>query len=236
MQVFYNKIQIGGCRLEYHLPPFLKRMPSQYKKLIMFNLPKILEALLLSSREPLTLEKMQSVFDPIEAPDFNELQQALAELSINIENTPNQLVEIATGWRLQVRQAYSPWVSRLFDERQTKYSRAALETLALIAYRQPITRAEIEEIRGVVVSSQIMRNFIDREWVKVLGHRELPGRPTLYGTTKTFLNDLGLKSLSELPSLTESDGFESKIMELSISNPVDSVEAPTNADEPTTLQ
>ncbi len=236
MQVFYNKIQIGGCRLEYHLPPFLKRMPSQYKKLIMFNLPKILEALLLSSREPLTLEKMQSVFDPIEAPDFNELQQALAELSISIENTPNQLVEIATGWRLQVRQAYSPWVSRLFDERQTKYSRAALETLALIAYRQPITRAEIEEIRGVVVSSQIMRNFIDREWVKVLGHRELPGRPTLYGTTKTFLNDLGLKSLSELPSLTESDGFESKIMELSISNPVDSVEAPTNADEPTTLQ
>lgn len=201
----------------------------------MFNLPRILEALLLSSREPLTLEKMQSVFDPIEAPDLNEIQHALAELSKNIENTPHQLVEIATGWRLQVRQAYSPWVSRLFDERQTKYSRAALETLALIAYRQPITRAEIEEIRGVVVSSQIMRNFIDREWIKVLGHRELPGRPTLYGTTKTFLNDLGLKSLSELPSLTESNELESKIMELGIRHPVDS-DTQSNTNKSTTLQ
>ncbi|GBU09714.1 hypothetical protein AwWohl_08520 [Gammaproteobacteria bacterium] len=178
------------------------------------NIPKILEALLLSSNEPLTLEKMQSVFNPIEQPDFEQLKDALNILAKNIKNSPNQLVEVATGWRLQVRQEYSPWVSRLFDERATKYSRATLETLALIAYKQPITRAEIEDIRGVTVSTQIMRNLIEREWVKSLGKRELPGRPTIYGTTKIFLNDLGLKSLSELPPLAELDSLDKIIIDL----------------------
>ncbi len=163
----------------------------------------ILEALLLAADEPLDIPQMLAVFDPLERPSSAEIHTALIQLQQHLHGRGIALVEVASGWRFQVPQTFSPWVSRLWDTRATRYSRATLETLALIAYRQPITRGEIEEVRGVSVSSQIIRTLVEREWIKILGTRELPGRPALYGTTRTFLDDFNLKSLSDLPPLAE---------------------------------
>lgn len=166
-------------------------------------LRNIIEATLLAAGRPLTLAQMQELFDERERPSDEELRGALANLGTEYEGRGLELREVSTGWRVQVRQQYMDVVSRLWQERPSKYSRAFLETLALIAYRQPITRSEIEEIRGVAVASTIMRTLQERNWIRVLGHREVPGRPELLGTTREFLDYFGLKSLDELPTLAE---------------------------------
>jgi segregation and condensation protein B len=162
----------------------------------------ILEALLLAADEPLTLDRLLAVFPEAEQPDRDALRATLAELAADYAGRGLELVEVASGFRLQVPKTFAPWVSRLWEERATHYSRAMLETLALIAYRQPITRGEIEAVRGVSVSSSIMKTLQERGWIKVIGHREVPGRPALYATTRAFLDYFNLKSLSELPALT----------------------------------
>ncbi|CDI02393.1 chromosome condensation and segregation factor [Candidatus Competibacter denitrificans Run_A_D11] len=161
----------------------------------------IIEAVLLAAGEPLSLERLSGVFPEAERPEREVLRTALSELAIACAGRGVELVEVAGGFRLQVPQAFSPWVSRLWEERAAHYSRALLETLALIAYRQPITRGEIEAVRGVSLSSSIMKTLQERDWIKVVGHREVPGRPALYATTHTFLDYFNLKSLSDLPPL-----------------------------------
>jgi segregation and condensation protein B len=165
------------------------------------ELKTILEALLLAAGEPLTPDRLLAVFPEAERPDRDTLRAALAELAADYAGRGIALVEVASGFRLQVPKTFSPWVSRLWEERAARYSRALLETLALIAYRQPITRGEIEDVRGVSVSSNIMKTLQERGWIKVIGHREVPGRPALYATTRAFLDYFNLRSLSELPPL-----------------------------------
>ena len=168
---------------------------------------RIVEAALLAASQPLTLVQLNGLF-PIDepAPD-GSLQQALAHLQADCEQRGIELVEVASGWRYQVKSDVHPWVARLWTERQTRYTRATLETLALIAYRQPITRGEIEQVRGVAVNSNIIKALEEREWIRVVGHRDIPGRPELLGTTKGFLDYFGLKRLDELPPLSELKDF-----------------------------
>jgi segregation and condensation protein B len=172
------------------------------------ELKPILEAAILASHQPLTLEQLSELFEESARPSHTELAQGLEALQSDCENRGIELVEVASGFRFQVKSDMHAHVSRLWTERQSKYSRALLETLALIAYRQPITRAEIEAVRGVTVSSHIIRTLEEREWIRVVGHREVPGRPALYGTTRTFLDYFKLKSLEELPTLSEIKDFE----------------------------
>lgn len=160
----------------------------------------ILEAALLAAGEPVGLDRLQGLFED-QPPSREALRAALQELSADYEGRGVELAEVASGFRIQVRSAFAPWAARLWEERAARYSRALLETLALIVYRQPITRGEIEDVRGVGVSSGIIKTLLDRGWIKALGYREAPGRPALYGTTRTFLDDFNLKSLSELPPL-----------------------------------
>jgi segregation and condensation protein B len=167
------------------------------------QLKRIFEAALLGAGQPLTLAQLASLFDETEAPTHEEIARAIEELGADCATRGIELVEVASGFRFQVREDVHHWVSRLWTERQTRYSRALLETLALIAYRQPITRAEIEQIRGVGVSSSIVKTLEEREWVRVVGYRDLPGKPALFGTTKAFLDYFNLKSLDELPPLSE---------------------------------
>ncbi len=161
----------------------------------------IVEAALLAASQPLTALQLTGLFDEQDEIDLNAVGQALAELAEETGDRGVELVEVASGFRFQVRGELQPWISRLWTERQSRYSRAMLETLALIAYRQPITRGEIEQIRGVAVSSQIIKTLEEREWVRVLGHRDVPGHPALLGTTRQFLDYFRLKSLDELPPL-----------------------------------
>jgi len=167
------------------------------------SLKNILEALLLASGEPLTVATMASVFSDEERPTSGEISKALLELEGDYAERGLELKEVASGFRLQVRQEVHYWVSRLWEERPQRYSRALLETLALIAYRQPITRGDIEEVRGVSVRSNIIRTLQEREWIRVVGHRDVPGKPALFGTTKVFLDYFNIKSLDDLPSLAE---------------------------------
>lgn len=169
---------------------------------MMLELKIILEAVLLAAGEPLSLDRLLDVFPETERPERDVLRSTLATLAADYAGRGMELVEVASGFRLQVPAAFAPWVSRLWEERATHYSRALLETLALIAYHQPITRGEIEEVRGVSLSSSIMKTLQERDWIKVIGHREVPGRPALYATTRDFLDYFSLKSLSELPPLT----------------------------------
>lgn len=165
------------------------------------ELKTILEALLLAAGEPLTPDRLLAAFPEAERPDRDTLRAALAELAADYAGRGMALVEVASGFRLQVPKTFSPWVSRLWEERAARYSRALLETLALIAYRQPITRGEIEDVRGVSLSGGIMKALQEQGWIKVVGHREVPGRPALYATTRAFLDYFNLSSLSELPPL-----------------------------------
>ena len=167
------------------------------------NLKRILEATLLASPHPLSLPQLGALFSDAEQPGPDAIAQAIEALTLDAEHRGVALVEVASGFRYQVRADVHPWVTRLWSERPGKYSRALLETLALIAYRQPITRPEIEQIRGVVVSSNIIRTLEEREWIRVVGHRDLPGRPALFGTTRTFLDYFNLRSLDELPPLAD---------------------------------
>ncbi|MEO5624790.1 MAG: SMC-Scp complex subunit ScpB [Dokdonella sp.] len=167
------------------------------------ELKRIIEAALLASAQPLTLPQISGLFDELEMPPHDDLARALGELQDDCAERGVELVEVASGFRYQVRQDVHAFVSRLWSERASRYSRALLETLSLIAYRQPITRAEIEQIRGVAVSTNIVRTLEEREWVRVVGYRDLPGKPALFGTTKQFLDYFNLKSLDELPPLSE---------------------------------
>lgn len=167
------------------------------------QLKMFIEAALLANDHPLSVEQIRHLFDELERPAANEIREALQLIAQECENRGIELIEVASGFRFQIKMQYSMRLGKLWEEKPPRYSRALLETLALIAYRQPITRAEIEDIRGVVVSSHIIKILLDREWVRVVGHRDVPGKPGLYATTKQFLDYFNMKSLSELPTLTE---------------------------------
>lgn len=163
----------------------------------------VVEAVLLAAGRPVTVEQLLEMFEDNQRPTTEEVAAALADLQQGYADRGVELREVASGWRVQVRPQYADVVSRLWQERPSRYSRALLETLALIAYRQPITRGEIEDIRGVTVSTTIMRTLHERNWIRVVGYREVPGRPELLGTTRDFLDYFGLKSLDDLPTLAE---------------------------------
>lgn len=168
------------------------------------ELMRILEAALFSAGQTLNLDRLMDLFPSDKHPGKDAINEALNALKEQfLENTSLELKEVSSGFRFQVRDDYSSWVAKLFEERPARYSRATLETLALITYRQPITRAEIEEVRGVSVSSQIIKSMIERDWIRVIGHRDVPGRPALFATTKGFLDYFNLKSLTELPALAD---------------------------------
>ena len=164
---------------------------------------RIVEAALLASPQPLSLNQLTSLFPEEELPPPGSLEGAIADLRAQDPSRGVELVEVASGFRFQVKPDVHSFVARLWTERQTKYTRATLETLALVAYRQPITRGEIEQIRGVGVNANTIKLLEEREWIRVIGHRDVPGRPELFGTTKTFLDYFGLKSLDALPPLAE---------------------------------
>ncbi|MEW7977772.1 MAG: SMC-Scp complex subunit ScpB [Candidatus Sedimenticola endophacoides] len=165
------------------------------------KLKKIIEAALFAAGEPLSVDRLLELFPEQERPERKDLRGALEALQSDYAGRGVELAEVGGGYRFNVRADFAPWVLRLWEERPARYSRALLETLALIAYRQPITRGEIEEIRGVSVSTNIMKTLLEREWVRVVGHRDVPGKPSLYATTREFLNYFGLKGLEELPTL-----------------------------------
>lgn len=165
------------------------------------DVKRVLEAVLLTSGTALSLNDLKRLFTEELNAEF--LRRALEELRTEWQGRGVELVSVADGWRFQTRTEIQPYLDRLNPEKPPKYSRATLETLAIIAYRQPVTRGDIEEIRGVAVNTQIVRNLEERGWIETVGHREVPGRPALYATTKTFLSDLGLRALSELPPLPE---------------------------------
>lgn len=170
------------------------------------QIERIVEATLLAADEPVSIDRLIKLFAPGELPDENPRGALRAALDAIGEATADrgfELVRVASGYRFQVRQQFSPWVGRLFEERPPRYSRALFETLALIVYRQPATRGDIEEIRGVSVSQSIMRTLLERGWVRIVGERETPGRPALYGTTRAFLDYFNLKSLDDLPPMDE---------------------------------
>jgi len=192
------------------------------------QIKRIFEAALLGAGQPLALPQLAALFDELDTPTHEEFARALEELKADSEGRGVELVEVASGFRYQVREDVHPFVSRLWTERQTRYSRALLETLALIAYRQPITRAEIEQIRGVGVASSIVKTLEEREWVRVVGYRDLPGKPALFGTTKAFLDYFNLKSLDQLPPLSEIREIEDIDPQLSLGGP----ETPRAPDEP----
>ena len=182
---------------------------------IEMNLQALLEAILLAAAKPLTEEQLLNLFEEEERPSIDVLREALGDLQNACEMRGIELIEVASGYRFQVKQKWVPWVSKLWDEKPQKYSRALLETLALIAYRQPITRGEIEDIRGVAVSTSIFKTLLeDREWIRMVGHKEVPGRPALFATTKGFLDYFGLKSLQELPSLPDIMNLETGNLDL----------------------
>jgi len=168
------------------------------------KLQAILEALFAASDKPISINQLFELFvGDIDQPGKDDIRKAIEGLTESYRHGGIELKQVASGFRLQVRADYEPWVARLWEQKPPRYSRALMETLALIAYRQPITRGEIEDIRGVSVSTNIIRTLEERDWVKSLGHKEVPGRPTLYGTTREFLDYFNLKSLNELPTLAE---------------------------------
>lgn len=190
------------------------------------ELQNILEALLLASDQPLSLDRLLALFDEAERPSKASLKQALEQLANTLEGRAVELREVGNGWRLQTRSEYAAWVSKLWQERPPRYSRALLETLALICYRQPISRAEIEEVRGVSMSQSILKTLFERNWVRVVGHREVPGRPELLGTTREFLDDFNLKQLEDLPSLPEIRDLDA------LAAALEQLQGPEEADSP----
>lgn len=178
-----------------------------------------LEGALLAAGQPLTLAQLNSLFDEDRQPGHGAIREALALLDAELSDRAVELVEVAGGYRLQIRQKLMPVISRLWAEKPPRYSRALLETLAIIAYRQPITRSEIEQIRGVSLSANILKTLQEREWIKVVGHRDIPGKPELLGTTRVFLDYFGLKGLDDLPTLAEIRDLENIEPELALNDP-----------------
>ena len=178
------------------------------------KISQVIEAVLLSASRPIDVQEIERVFPEDEKPTREEIRQALQEIEEQCKDRGVELKKVSSGYRLQVRQSLSSYVAKLWEERPQRFSKATLETLALIAYRQPITRGEIEEIRGVTIGTQLMRGLMERGWVKIVGQRDVPGRPSLYSTTKEFLDYFGLQHLRELPELPELPDLQSLDMEL----------------------
>ena len=179
----------------------------------------IVESVLLAAGKPLGIDQLLAVFGDGEQPERDDIREAVTALQQDYAERGIELVEVASGYRIQVSQSMEPWVSRLTEEKPARYSRALLETLALVAYRQPITRGEIEDIRGVSVSSSIMKTLQEREWVRVVGHRDVPGRPAMYGTTRQFLDYFNLNGLDDLPTLMELRDIDTINAELDLELP-----------------
>ncbi|NBS25826.1 MAG: SMC-Scp complex subunit ScpB [Gammaproteobacteria bacterium] len=177
---------------------------------------QIIEGLLMAAGKPLPMSKIAEVFSEKERPEPDQLKAALKEIEEDCEARGFELKKVASGYRFQVKQQYSEWVGKLWEEKPQRYSRALLETISIIAYRQPVTRGEIEKIRGVAVSTNIIRTLMERDWVRIAGHRDVPGRPAMYATTKQFLDYFNLKSLDELPPLAEIRDMEELDPELSL--------------------
>ncbi|WP_053147160.1 SMC-Scp complex subunit ScpB [Pseudomonas sp. Pf153] len=167
------------------------------------ELAPLLEAFLLASGKPQSMERLFELFEEGERPEPAVFKKALVLLGKSCEGRAFELKEVASGYRLQIREKFAPWVGRLWEERPQRYSRAMLETMALIAYRQPITRGEIEDVRGVAVNSNIVKTLLEREWIRVVGYRDVPGKPAMFATTKALLDHFNLKNLDELPPLAE---------------------------------
>lgn len=180
---------------------------------------QIIEAALMAAGQPLSIDRLLSLFIDEQQPSRDELREALKTLQADCENRGVELVEVGSGFRFQAKQDYAHWIARLWEEKPPRYSRALLETLALIAYRQPITRGEIEDVRGVSVSTNIIKTLLERDWVKVVGHRDVPGKPAMYATTKQFLDYFSLKSLSGMPTLAEIRDIDSINAELDLIEP-----------------
>ena len=193
------------------------------------ELKQILEAVLFAADEPLNMNRLMSLFPEDGHPGRDAIKQAIAAIQDDYANRSLELKQVGSGYRFQVKQDYAHWSAKLWEERPARYSRATLETLALIAYRQPITRGEIEEVRGVSVSSQIIKSLMERDWIKIVGHRDVPGKPALYATTREFLDYFNLKSLDELPSLAELRDIDAINAELELTMPT-AEENPTPSD------
>ena len=180
------------------------------------KLQNILEAILISADKPLSVDKLLGFFQTEDLVNRNDVKKALFDLQQRFTSHGFELIETASGYRFQTKQEYKQWVTQHWDEKPAKYSRALLETLALIVYRQPITRAEIEDIRGVAVSSHIIKTLQERDWIRIVGHKEVPGRPALLGTTRQFLDYFNLKSLDQMPSLSEIQDIDKLYPELDL--------------------
>jgi segregation and condensation protein B len=198
-------------------------MNDQYVK-------NVIEAALLAAGRPLSMDELVGVFDERDESSSEEVRTALAALTAEYETRGLELLEVASGYRIQIRAAVAQPVSRLWQERPAKYSRALLETLALVAYRQPITRGEIEQIRGVAVNPNIIKTLLERNWIRVVGHRDVPGRPELLGTTREFLDYFSLKKLDDLPTLSQLKELENLRVQLSLPGAEPQVAAELEAD------
>ncbi len=185
------------------------------------QLRNALDAILLTTEKPLPIDKLVLYFRPEEVVNRNDVYAALASLEEATQDRGFELVKSATGYRYKTREAYKQWVSQHWEEKPKQYSRALLETLALIVYRQPITRAEIEEIRGVAVSSHIVKTLQEREWVRIVGHKEIPGRPSMLGTTRQFLDYFNLKTLNDMPPLADIQDIDKLYPELDLKTPLE---------------
>jgi segregation and condensation protein B len=197
-------------------------MNEQYVK-------NVIEAALLAAGRPLTVDELVGVFDERDGSSAEEVRAALAALTADYETRGLELLEVASGYRIQIRAAVAQPVSRLWQERPAKYSRALLETLALVAYRQPITRGEIEQIRGVAVNPNIIKTLLERSWIRVVGHRDVPGKPELLGTTRDFLDYFSLKKLDDLPTLSQLKELEDLRVQLTLPGAGPQVEAAADA-------
>jgi len=196
------------------------------------ELKNIIEAALLVAGQPLTVDKLLSLFPEDSRPGRDEVRAALKQLEVDYEQRGIELRQIDQGFRFQSREKYAEWIARLSEERPVRYSRALLETLAIIAYRQPVTRGEIEDIRGVAVSTEIIKTLVGRDWVRQVGTRDVPGRPALYGSTRGFLEHFNLKGLEALPPLVELRDIDRIAAELNMSLPMDDASSGTEGENP----
>ena len=194
------------------------------------------EAALLAAGRPLSVQQLQDLFDGRSTPDKSQIRQAIAELEEDYSDRGLTVGEVASGFRLQIKANMAERLEKLWEERPPRYSRALFETLALVAYRQPITRGEIEEVRGVSVSTNIIRSLLEREWIRVVGHRDVPGRPAMFGTTRQFLDYFGLKKLDDLPPLADLSDWESLRVQLDLPAVDDDEDSVEEEDMPTSAE
>ncbi len=188
--------------------PMIIEQPAEPQPSSNGELKKIIEAIIFASAKPLSPKQIQTLFADYEQPEITEIETEIASIIDDYRLRPIELKQVASGYRFQIRAGFSPWIGKLFEEKPPKYSRALLETLSIIAYRQPVTRGDIEDIRGVSVSTSIIQTLLERDWIKIVAYKEVPGKPALYGTTKLFLDYFNLNALSNLPTLQEVQQLE----------------------------